>query len=96
VKVSVVCPGLVNTPIVQTARIRGVSDAAARRRELTQLYEQRGLAPESVANAIVAAAESGKAMVVVSSDAWLLYLLKRAVPSALPWLLRASERLYQK
>jgi NAD(P)-dependent dehydrogenase (short-subunit alcohol dehydrogenase family) len=96
VKVSVVCPGLVNTPIVQTARIRGVADAAARRSELIQLYEQRGLAPESVANAIVAAAESGKAMVVVSSEAWLLYLLKRAVPSALPWLLRASERLYQK
>jgi len=96
VKVSVVCPGLVNTPIVQTARIRGTTDASAERQALLELYQKRGGSPESVANAIVAAAESGKALVPVSSEAWLLYLLKRAAPSALPWLLRVSTRLYQK
>jgi NAD(P)-dependent dehydrogenase (short-subunit alcohol dehydrogenase family) len=96
VKVSVVCPGLVNTSIVQSARIRGAADAEAERRSLVDVYRARGHAPESVANAIVFAAESGKAMVVVSPEAWLLYLLKRAAPSALPWLLRVSERLYQK
>jgi NAD(P)-dependent dehydrogenase (short-subunit alcohol dehydrogenase family) len=96
VTVSVVCPGLVNTGIVQTARIRGAADASAERQALLDLYAKRGHPPESVANAIVYAAESGKALVPVSSEAWLLYLLKRAVPSALPWLLRVSERLYQK
>ncbi|HVY27048.1 MAG TPA: SDR family NAD(P)-dependent oxidoreductase [Polyangiaceae bacterium] len=96
VKVSVVCPALVNTPIVQTARIRGATDASAERQALLELYQKRGASPESVANAIVAAAESGKALVPVSSEAWLLYLLKRAAPSALPWLLRVSTRLYQK
>ena len=66
------------------------------RRALSELYRRRGHSPESVAKAIVGAAESGKALVPVSSEAWLLYVLKRLAPSALPWLLRASERLYQK
>jgi len=96
VTVGVVCPGLVDTSIVDTARIRGPADEAQERAELKRLYRRRGLRPESVAKAIVGAAESGKAMVVVSPEAWLLYVLKRIAPSALPWLLRASERLYQK
>lgn len=96
VMVSVVCPGLVNSSILETARIRGAADPEAEREALTELYRRRGHAPESVAKAIVGAAESGKALVPVSSEAWLLYVLKRLTPTALPWLLRASERLYQK
>jgi NAD(P)-dependent dehydrogenase (short-subunit alcohol dehydrogenase family) len=96
VLVSVVCPGLVDSSILQSARIRGVTDVEAERRALSELYGRRGHSPESVAKAIVGAAESGKALVPVSSEAWLLYVLKRLAPTALPWLLRASERLYQK
>jgi len=96
VMVSVVCPGLVASSILESARIRGVPDAELERRALSELYRRRGHPPESVAKAIVGAAESGKALVPVSSEAWLLYVLKRLAPSALPWLLRASERLYQK
>lgn len=96
VMVSVVCPGLVASSILETARIRGAADAETERRALTELYRRRGHTPESVGKAIVSAAESGKALVPVSSEAWLLYLLKRLAPSTLPWLLRASERLYQK
>lgn len=96
VMVSVVCPGLVSTSILETARIRGHVDAEAERVVLQQLYRRRGHAPETVAKAIVKAAEGGKALVPVTSEAWLLYLMKRLAPSALPWFLRASERLYQK
>jgi NAD(P)-dependent dehydrogenase (short-subunit alcohol dehydrogenase family) len=96
VMVSVVCPGLVQSSILETARIRGAADAESERRALMDLYRRRGHTPESVADAIVGAAESGKALVPVSSEAWLLYLLKRLAPSAVPWLLRASDRLYQK
>lgn len=96
VMVSVVCPGLVTSSILETARIRGAADAETERRALQALYRRRGHSPESVAKAIVGAAESGKALVPVSSEAWLLYWLKRLAPSALPRLLQASERLYQK
>ncbi len=96
VMVSVVCPGIIATSILDTARIRGVSDVEAERSALQRLYRRRGHAPEAVARAIVGALKSGKALVPVTSEAWLLYVMKRAVPSALPWLLRAAERLYQK
>jgi NAD(P)-dependent dehydrogenase (short-subunit alcohol dehydrogenase family) len=96
VMVSVVCPGLINSSILETARIRGVADAEGERRALSELYARRGHAPELVAKAIVGAAESGKGLVPVTSEAWLLYVMKRLAPSALPWLLRTSERLYQK
>jgi len=96
VKVSVVCPGIVATSILDTARIRGAADVEAERLALRALYRRRGHAPEVVARGIVRALRSGKAMVPVTFEAWLLYVMKRAAPSALPWLLRASERLYQK
>ncbi len=96
VVVSVVCPGFVTTSILETARIRGHADAEAERAVLQQLYQRRGHAPESVAKAIVNAAENGKALVPVTSEAWLLYVMKRLAPSVLPWFLRASERLYRQ
>ena len=96
VMVSVVCPGLVRSSILDTARIRGAADAETQRRALQQVYRRRGHTPESVAKAIVGAAESGRALVPVSFEAWLLYVLKRLAPSAVPWVLKASERLYQK
>ena len=96
VKVSVVCPGIVATSIVGSARIRGVPDVEAERSALSALYQRKGHAPEIVARAIVGALRSGKAMVPVTPEAWLLYVMKRLAPSALPWLLRNSQRLYQK
>lgn len=95
VLVSVVCPGLVRTSILDAARIRGALDEDAKRRSLQKLYDERGVLPQTVARAIVGAAESGKPLVPVSTEAWLLYAMKRLAPSALPWLLRASERLYR-
>jgi NAD(P)-dependent dehydrogenase (short-subunit alcohol dehydrogenase family) len=96
VTVSVICPGLVQSSILETARIRGFADGETERRALQELYRRRGAAPELVAQAIVAAAETGKAFLTATPDARLLYLAKRLAPSALPWLLRVAERLYQK
>ncbi len=96
VMVSAVCPGIIATSVLDTARIRGVADVEAERRALQDLYRRRGHAPQIVARAIVGAIKSGKALVPVTSEAWLLYVMKRFAPSALPWLLRASQRLYQK
>lgn len=96
VKVGVVCPGLVDSSILETARIRGAEDSEAERQALQALYRRRGEKPEAVARIIVQAARSGRALVPATSDARLLYWLKRALPSALPWLLRAAGRLYQK
>lgn len=92
VKVSVVCPGFISTSIIESARVRGSRDVEAERSALRDFYAQRGHAPEIVARAIVAAAESGKPLVPVTPEAKLLYLLKRLMPWAVPWLVRAVER----
>ncbi len=96
VRVGVVCPGFVQSSILEGARIRGAADAEAERRALQAVYRLRAAAPERIAKAIVAALLSGKALTLATNDARLLYLAKRFAPSALPWLLRAAERLYQK
>lgn len=96
VLVSVVCPGLVQSSILETARIVGVPDVETQRAALREVYRRHAATPDSVARSIVRAAERGQALVPVTSQAWLLYLLKRFAPSALPWLLRASARFYEK
>ncbi|HEY6079110.1 MAG TPA: SDR family NAD(P)-dependent oxidoreductase [Polyangiaceae bacterium] len=96
VRVSVVCPGFIATSILDGARMRGAADTEQKRSALREFYQRRAHPPEIVARAIVGAARSGRALVPVTSEAWLLYLLKRAVPSTLPWLLRAAERMYHR
>ncbi len=44
--------------------------------------------PERVAAAIVAAVRRDRALVPVTPEAWLLYLLKRAAPGVASWLMR--------
>jgi NAD(P)-dependent dehydrogenase (short-subunit alcohol dehydrogenase family) len=96
VMVSVVCPALVRTSILDSARIRGVPDVEEERRSLRALYQEKGVSAAAVAKAIIGAAESGKPLVPVSVDAWLLYALKRLAPSALPWVLRVAARRSQR
>lgn len=96
VMVSVVCPGLVATSIADSARLRGMFAEPLRRSSLLELYRRHGQPPEVVAKAIVGAIRSGRALVPVTPQAWLLYAMKRLAPSALPAILRASERFYKQ
>ena len=77
--VTAVCPGVINTPIVETTRIRG--DRAGTRERMVDFYRRRAYGPERVADAIVAAVRDNTAVLPVSPEAWAMYLLKRAVPS---------------
>ena len=76
--VSVVCPGFVNTPILERARIRG-DDAEELRRSAAALLRVR-LSPERVAERIVRAAERGHSFVPVGLEAHALWLLARLSP----------------
>jgi NAD(P)-dependent dehydrogenase (short-subunit alcohol dehydrogenase family) len=91
VAVSVVCPGVVNTPLIDHLRLRGRFAGEPQREHLRKRVTQRGLAPEVVARAIVRAAERGSAVVPVGLQAWVLYLLKRLTPSLLPIFMRRFD-----
>jgi NAD(P)-dependent dehydrogenase (short-subunit alcohol dehydrogenase family) len=85
--VSAICPGLINTPITRSARLRG-PDAAQSRERLVELYQRRNYGPERVAERILRAVQRNRAVAPISPEAWTLYYLKRVVPGPLARLQR--------
>ena len=81
VGVTAVCPGVINTPIRTTTRYLGARGDARTRNRIEQIF-RRGHAPETVAQAIVAAAESNPAVVPVGWEARLGWYLNRITPLA--------------
>ncbi|MBX3188240.1 MAG: SDR family NAD(P)-dependent oxidoreductase [Labilithrix sp.] len=79
IRVSTICPGVIDTNIVATTRYK--RDAAATRARVVALYKKRGYTADKVAAAIVAAVERERDVVPVSPEAWLGYLLKRVSPA---------------
>lgn len=88
VSVSVVCPGIVKTPLIDHFRLRGRYTEEPQRQLLRRLVEEGGLSADTVARAILRAARGRKAVLPVGLQAWGLYLLKRLTPSLLPRLFR--------
>ena len=78
VGVSVICPGIVNTPIISRARFRGTDPAQVQR--LTTVFRRRNYPPSRVATAILGAIEHDRAVVTVSPEAKLGWALNRLLP----------------
>jgi short-subunit dehydrogenase len=83
VKVSTICPGIVNTNIIRTTQFSGLSaeDQAKRQRQGAGLYAKRGYGPEKVAKGIVNAVLKGKSVVPVTPEAHMQYHLSRLAPA---------------
>jgi NAD(P)-dependent dehydrogenase (short-subunit alcohol dehydrogenase family) len=78
--VTAVCPGLINTPITRTSRMRGPSADEARRQSLVRLYERRNYGPDRVARRILRAVSRDSPVMPVTAEAWVMYVLSRASP----------------
>ena len=92
VGVTAVCPGFVNTPIVGSTRYLGDRADAGTRKRIEQIF-RRGHSPETVAQAIVAAAEHNPAVVPVGWEARLGWYLNRITPLAVQDRLARLELL---
>jgi len=79
VGVSTICPGIIDTNIVQTMRYK--RDADATRDRVVALYKKRAYPADKVASAVVDAIEHERGVVPVSPEAWAGYWLKRFAPS---------------
>lgn len=89
--VSAICPGVINTNIVKTMRANG--STVKSHDKIANIYVKRNYGPEHVADAIVSAIVSNRAVVPVSPEAWALYAGKRLAPSTIDsvqrsWLFR--------
>ncbi len=91
--VTAVCPGFVNTPLVESARMRGKAGEALARQEIVDFVERRQHTPERVAETILRAIQRNRAIAPVFPEAWIGYYMKRFTPRLLAWALRkGSER----
>ncbi len=81
VGVTAVCPGVIDTPIVGATRYLGSRGDDRTRHRIEKIF-RRGHPPETVARAIVAAAERNPAVVPVGWEARLGWHLQRITPLA--------------
>jgi NAD(P)-dependent dehydrogenase (short-subunit alcohol dehydrogenase family) len=90
IKVTAVCPGLVNTGITTSSRFAGTDDAeqAKRRRAATELYQRRDYSPQRAAEEILRATRRAPAIAPVTPEARAGLVLSRLTPR----LLRAAAR----
>lgn len=72
VEVTILCPGIVNTPIIQTAAFRGAAED--RRAKTIEFYARRAATPESVADDLIRDMKRGK-----------LFCLSRKLEVGLGW-----------
>lgn len=73
--VSVVCPGAVNTALVNTADIR--SDNKENADKSRKLFRKIAMTPEKVADKIIRAIRTDKFLVITSFDIKLFYFVKK-------------------
>lgn len=95
VRVSVLCPGVINTPIVTTSTMRG--EWARRRARTVDFYARRGTSPDVVARQALAAVTHGRR--IIPSPRYQVvphWLAKRAAPPAGRALSVASYRYLTK
>jgi NAD(P)-dependent dehydrogenase (short-subunit alcohol dehydrogenase family) len=78
--VTLVCPGGVDTGIVDTVDIAGVPHAALRGSGLADHFRRRASSPERVAGQILDAVTRNRYLVYTSPDIAALYLLERLAP----------------
>jgi short-subunit dehydrogenase len=78
VRVSAVCPGVINTPIVRpSAGSVGSNITSDQLQKLSAYYQRTGAHPSVVATAIVQAVQRGQGLVLVGPYAKLAFHLKR-------------------
>lgn len=90
--VTAICPGIIDTPIVQSAPLRGSVGAPGARERMAELYRRRGYGPERVAGNVLRAIQRNRAIAPVSPEAWAFYFLKRLAPSAVRGLMALADR----
>jgi NAD(P)-dependent dehydrogenase (short-subunit alcohol dehydrogenase family) len=84
--VTAICPGMINTAIVRTGRMRGEAANEAARARMVRAFERRNYPPERVAENVLRAVARNRAVAPISPEAWLFYYAKRLVPGAVRWL----------
>jgi NAD(P)-dependent dehydrogenase (short-subunit alcohol dehydrogenase family) len=95
IRVSAICPGIINTPIVKDATYRG--DVAADAGRVQEFYATRGASPDVVADAVLRAIRRNRVIQPVPySHVMPLWALKRISPRAAVAVSRLTNRIIRR
>jgi NAD(P)-dependent dehydrogenase (short-subunit alcohol dehydrogenase family) len=94
--VTAVCPGIIDTPITGSARLRGKAARPGARERMSELYRRRNYGADLVAEKILKAVARNAPVAPISSEAWALYLLKRLSPGLTAWLNRRLADRFER
>lgn len=92
--VSLVCPGAVRTPLVDTVEIVGIDRDAPPARELAHRFERHAASPETVAERIIDAIERNRYLVYTSADVRLGHWAQRLFEPAYALAMRLANRRF--
>jgi NAD(P)-dependent dehydrogenase (short-subunit alcohol dehydrogenase family) len=94
--VTCVCPGFIDTSILDRAPLRGALDTPAARSQMASLLRERGYTPDRVAENILRAVGRGRLVAPITPEAWVLYYAKRFVPGLLRRVSAFVQRRQQR
>ncbi|HEX6715067.1 MAG TPA: SDR family oxidoreductase [Thermoleophilaceae bacterium] len=94
--VTLVCPGAVNTPIVEAVDIAGIDRQAFRGSRETSRFVKRAKSPEHVADKILDGVTRNRYLVYTSTDIRLLHLMQRVTPHSYAALMRVANNVFVK
>jgi NAD(P)-dependent dehydrogenase (short-subunit alcohol dehydrogenase family) len=76
--VSTICPGIINTLVVEDGRMHLREGSRANRDTVVDFYKRFGWPPERVAKAVLSAVRMNRSVVPVGPETWVQWLSKRA------------------
>ncbi|MFT3926746.1 MAG: SDR family NAD(P)-dependent oxidoreductase [Myxococcales bacterium] len=91
IRVSCICPGVVDTNIVHSTLYEGKDFTPEVRQGIQKFYAGRKYTPRKVADAIVSAVDRGAGLVPVTPESWFMWLTQRAAPGLIASLGRGDK-----
>jgi NAD(P)-dependent dehydrogenase (short-subunit alcohol dehydrogenase family) len=92
--VTLVCPGAVDTPLVETLQIAGVDRDRPALRKMAERFRRHAATPDQVAEQILRAVERERYLVMTSADIRLLHLVQRYCPPAYNFMMQRANDIF--
>jgi short-subunit dehydrogenase len=94
--VSLVCPGAVDTGLVETVEIVGVDRARADLRQVKESFRRRAVTPEVAAAAILRGVDRKEYLVFTSRDVRVGYFMQTKIPFLYERAMRLKNRALRR
>jgi NAD(P)-dependent dehydrogenase (short-subunit alcohol dehydrogenase family) len=91
IRVHLVCPGGVDTPLTSTVEVAGVDTTGKSFRRLQGGFRRHAVTPEKAAAAIIQGVISNRYLVFTSGDIRLLYYVQKFAPHVYAGLMQAAN-----